>query len=111
MLEQMEGRRATDEATRTTRVGLVYGVGLSSNATAMLTCDSAPVRVLRVTSMPGKVPVFNLAVEGVPEYYAAGVLAHNCMDATRYALHSALGQSRATNAFLADLQRRAGPNP
>ncbi|HET8908460.1 MAG TPA: hypothetical protein VFN11_16005 [Ktedonobacterales bacterium] len=56
--------------------------------------------------MPGRVPVFNLTVEGEPEYYAAGVLVHNCMDATRYALHAALGRSRATTAYLEAIQRR-----
>lgn len=34
----------------------------------------------------------------------------HALDAARYALHTALGQSRATNAFLTNLQRRVGPN-
>jgi hypothetical protein len=35
----------------------------------------------------------------------------HALDATRYALHTALGSSRATSAYLADLQRRAGRMP
>lgn len=35
----------------------------------------------------------------------------HALDATRYALHTALGQARATSAFLANLQRRAGLKP
>ncbi len=35
------------------------------------------------TSDAGTAPVFNLTVEGTPEYYANGVLVHNC-DAMRY---------------------------
>lgn len=93
--------------TRMTRDGRVHGAGLSSAATATPICDSAPVRVLHVTSMPGRVPVFNLTVEGEPEYYAAGVLVHNCMDATRYALHTHLSQSRAAEAYLGALRQRA----
>lgn len=34
-------------------------------------------------SVAGTAPVYNLTVSGVPEYYASGVLVHNC-DATRY---------------------------
>ena len=91
-----------------TRDGHAHGAGLRSPATATHICDSAPVRVLRVNSMPDRVPVFNLTVEGEPEYYAAGVLVHNCTDATRYALHTALGRSRATTAYLDSMRRRSG---
>ncbi|MGE5333208.1 MAG: hypothetical protein ACM3N4_00780 [Nitrososphaerota archaeon] len=52
--------------------------------------------------------VYNLTVAGTPEYYANGVLVHNCMDATRYALHTALGRSRATNAYLDAMRQRSG---
>ena len=93
-----------------TRRGRAHGAGLSSAATATPICGSAPVHVLRVTSMPGRVPVFNLTVEGKPEYYAAGVLVHNCMDATRYALHTYLSRGVKTDVYLADLARHADLN-
>ncbi len=41
--------------------------------------------VLSVTAVTTKVPVYNLAVDGEPEFYANGVLVHNC-DALRYAV-------------------------
>ena len=89
-----------------TRRVRAHGAGLSSAATATPICGSAPVHVLRVTSMPGRVPVFNLTVEGKPEYYAAGVLVHNCMDATRYALHTHLTQACHVTDYLHNMARR-----
>jgi len=47
----------------------------------------APVRVLRITARSERQPVYNLTVAGVPEYFAGGVLVHNC-DAARYAIAS-----------------------
>jgi hypothetical protein len=41
--------------------------------------------VQTVIAQPGLHPVYNLTVEGCPEYYANGILAHNC-DAMRYAV-------------------------
>ncbi|HLY29536.1 MAG TPA: Hint domain-containing protein, partial [Ktedonobacterales bacterium] len=99
-------RDITSTTLTGTRSTTGWRIFLSSAATATPICDSAPVHVLRVTSMPGRVPVFNLTVEDEPEYYAAGVLVHNCMDATRYALHTTLGQARGVDAYLADLRRR-----
>lgn len=59
-------------------------------------------------AMQMRVPVYNLTVAGTPEYFANGVLVHNC-DALRYALHTALGgktrtrrlDSRTTEELLA----------
>jgi hypothetical protein len=31
--------------------------------------------------------VYNLTIDGTPEYFANGILVHNCMDAIRYAIH------------------------
>lgn len=45
--------------------------------------NAAHVYVLRVTAEEKKAPVYNLKVEGVPEFYANGILVHNC-DAARY---------------------------
>jgi PBSX family phage terminase large subunit len=55
----------------------------ASTATAALA--TADVRVLRVTAMPERVPVWNLTVADCPEYFASGVLVHNC-DALRYVI-------------------------
>lgn len=42
-----------------------------------------------IVGKPGGIErVFDLCVEGEHEYFANGVLVHNCMDATRYALYS-----------------------
>jgi hypothetical protein len=45
--------------------------------------DFAPVHVVRVIGESKKQPVYNLQVAGAREYYANGVLVHNC-DAARY---------------------------
>lgn len=50
--------------------------------------DSAETRVNRETLGQGKKQVYNLSVENHPEYFANGILVHNCYDATRYALMS-----------------------
>lgn len=39
--------------------------------------------MLSVYALPGAEPVFNLTVEEAPEFFANGVLVHNC-DAMRY---------------------------
>ncbi|MGH9208641.1 MAG: hypothetical protein ACRD1G_19170, partial [Acidimicrobiales bacterium] len=48
----------------------------------------APVRVASVCAS-GTWPVYNLRVGGTPEYFANGVLVHNC-DALNYALGMAI---------------------
>lgn len=45
--------------------------------------SAAPARVLSVDVLPERRPVYNLTVDEVPEFFANGVLVHNC-DATRY---------------------------
>lgn len=45
--------------------------------------DAAPVRVVSVSAVPGKHPVYNITVEDTPEFFAHGVLVHNC-DTERY---------------------------
>lgn len=44
------------------------------------------MHVVRVSENQGKRPVYNLTVAGTPEYFANGILVHNCLDASRYAL-------------------------
>ena len=41
-----------------------------------------------------KQPVYNLTVDAVPEYFANGVLVHNCMDARRYGVIGYSGKRR-----------------
>lgn len=43
--------------------------------------------------MPAKRAVWNLTVADCPEYFASGVLVHNC-DALRYGLHSTVNEWR-----------------
>lgn len=59
--------------------GYVNTVGPLSYATDTVKPDSAPETVQ---------PVFNISVEGNPEYYANGILVHNCPDGIRYAIHT-----------------------
>jgi hypothetical protein len=40
---------------------------------------NAPVRLIAVTKLEDKIPVYNLSVEDAPEYFADGVLVHNCL--------------------------------
>jgi phage terminase large subunit-like protein len=71
---------------RITRVGSVSIVGSNSRPTDIATNDAAPVYVLGITVCPDRQPVYNLTVEDTPEYFANGILVHNCCDASRYAL-------------------------
>ena len=50
---------------------------------------TAPDRVRRVTATNESAPVFNLSVRGTPEYFANGILVHNCSDAALYAFRYA----------------------
>jgi hypothetical protein len=52
---------------------------------------SVPVYVLRVDSEQNKLPVYNLTVSDIPEFYANGILVHNCMDAARYGIFTHCG--------------------
>ena len=68
--------------------------------TATRAYDFVPVYVLGVTEeTPG--PVYNLTVQGQPEFFANGILVHNC-DAARYGLKSRLrpGQKPLTQRVI-----------
>lgn len=45
------------------------------------------MHVVRVEALPDPEPVYNLTIEGAGEFFAAGVLVHNC-DAARYGAFS-----------------------
>lgn len=50
---------------------------------------SSQAKVLKIeTIKEEKVEVFDLMVEGEHEYFANGILVHNCIDATRYVVMS-----------------------
>jgi phage terminase large subunit len=66
-----------------TSTGRVRPAGARSGSTATPLSGAAPVRVVRLSAVPGRQPVYNLTVAGSPEFYANGVLVHNC-DALRY---------------------------
>lgn len=55
----------------------------SMPVTNTLVSGTVGARVLSVAAEAGMRPVYNLTVEEVPEFYANGVLVHNC-DALRY---------------------------
>jgi len=52
------------------------------------TATKKPVRVVAQAHLSRGRDVYNLEVEGTHEYFANGVLVHNCMDSARYALFS-----------------------
>jgi hypothetical protein len=67
---------------------------LSTNTTSR---SAAPVHVLSVSAEQRKRPVYNLTVEGQPEYFANGILVHNC-DAVRYwYANNRQGESKAAH--------------
>lgn len=80
------GRQIGERRAQITKPVCVHGVEKISNATALCPQKHALVRVDAVTRVANSAPqiVYNLTVDAVPEYFANGVLVHNC-DALRYA--------------------------
>lgn len=64
----------------------VPGVGRPSRSTNILNRNSVPVRVERV---------YDIEVEGAHEYFANGLLVHNCIDAVRYGCVHLINTARA----------------
>ncbi|MFD6677506.1 hypothetical protein ACFWDA_24490 [Rhodococcus zopfii] len=62
-----------------------HSAGDHSASISTASSGSVPVHVVRVVAEAQRSPVYNLTVEDVPEYFAGGVLVHNC-DALRYAV-------------------------
>lgn len=63
---------------------------------------------VRRVSLTGEVaPVYNLSVAGQPEYFANGILVHNCLDALRYAV---CGLPKSTKAIDPEKVKRI-PHP
>lgn len=42
--------------------------------------------MLGIYDEPSEAPVYDLTVEDQHEFYAGGILVHNCLDALRYAV-------------------------
>lgn len=61
---------------------------------------SVPIHVLRVSVIPARRPVYNLSVDGAHEYFANGILVHNC-DCLRYILHTQEGNMERGQPFSA----------
>ena len=55
-------------------------------------------RVVRVSAAGKSEKVYDLSVEGKPEFFAGGVLVHNCWDSIRYALWTRI--KGGTKSFL-----------
>jgi hypothetical protein len=93
------------DATRasTTSGGLAPNVPASFSRTDTASSGIARDRVLRVARTGCVENVYNLSVAGVPEYFANGILVHNCADAMLYAW-------RAANAFTQTAEED-GPPP
>jgi hypothetical protein len=47
-----------------------------------------PVHVLRVITERKNRAVYDLTVADIPEFFANGILVHNSLDASRYALYT-----------------------
>lgn len=80
----------------TTKIGPACGAARCSLSTATRRRAAVPVRVLAVIALAEPMPVFNLTVEGCPEFYANGVLVHNC-DALRYMVRHLDGRPRGVS--------------
>lgn len=58
----------------------------------------------------GKERVYDLTVEGAHEYFANGILVHNCMDAFRYGCYTPLAQAASGNYTIGFPQKRISQN-
>jgi len=90
-------RRAASAATTASRHGDGAPGSITSSGHAQSAAPhtrsgsiaaSLPVRVLAVRPSPGRTAVYDLTVEDVPEFFANGVLVHNCLDSARYLTHT-----------------------
>lgn len=84
------GMRLGRRACRTGRFRPVPNAGPPSRSRIAL----APLRVARVHAAYDVATVFNLRVEGEPEYFANGILVHNCDAAAGAFNRLALGATR-----------------
>lgn len=52
----------------------------------------ATARVLALPRPHGRADVYDLTIDGLPEFVANGILVHNSKDEERYFLHTMFGQ-------------------
>jgi hypothetical protein len=71
------------QAEWTTKVGPAKSAPVNSLPTNTAQSERAPLNVVGNFGA-GRADVYNLSVEGEPEFFANGVLVHNCPDAFRY---------------------------
>lgn len=87
----------------------VNGAAPNSSATNTTRQDSAGVFVLHVTELQKQRPVYNLEVENVPEFFANGILVHNCADSLRYCISWLTGSGEETRDSLVNVAVPIGP--
>ena len=89
-----------------TRPGSVSSAARVSGLTATCRPERAPLRVLTVRALTERVPVYNLLIADAHEFYANGVLVHNC-DALRYLVFTTRRYTRRWVAADRDEQEAA----
>lgn len=78
----------------TTSPERVSNAGVRSRSTGTKRPHVVLVAVESVTESGRAVPVYDLTVDGPPEFFANGVLVHNCMDGLRYPIFNYFGPVR-----------------
>lgn len=69
-----------------TKIASVRNAVAPSDATNILKSGFVLARVQCVRDTGKRGPVYDLSIEGQPEFIASGILVHNCIDAIRYSL-------------------------
>jgi len=87
-------QKTVDKAVKMTKSVLASIARRLSPEAASERQDTAPVFVVGLREEERRSPVYSLAVEGAPEYFANGVLTHNC-DALVYAILQTQGGGKS----------------
>ena len=98
----INARQNGDEtSTSTRREGLVSSAGKSSARTNLETPFVAVAAVVQDIEFHNaeQREVFDLCVNDIHEYFANGILVHNCLDALRYALYTHFGQDAGRGTY------------
>ncbi len=82
----LANRRIVASLAWMTSMLCAFVAGRISGKTNIPTSNRAPVRVVRVSRLKRKAPVYELTVNDAHVFYANGVLVSNCIDSLRYAL-------------------------
>lgn len=84
--QTLANQRGAEKKDSITSRSLVSGVERCSPQTNTQKCVFVAERVRRITEAGKSQKVFDLTVQDKPEFFAGGVLVHNCQDSLRYAL-------------------------